>query len=309
MSLLNFQQEFKNEDDCWQWILKTRWPNGFICPRCNHTKGAFIKERKKYECYKCHYQVSVTAGTIFHRTRTPLLKWFWLIYRMATSKTGVSILEMKRQLEINDYKTIWAMAHKIRKAMADRDAKYKLAGFVEVDESFFGYSMEGKRGRGSSGKETVIVAVSVWKDKDGKEKPGFAHAFWVEDASADSIENALKKMGIPENEHKSLIEKLRTDGWRSYQTVVNGMKIFHEKVIFDSPKSALSLLPWTHRLIRNAKSVFDGPHRGVSAKHLQKYLSEVCYIFNRRFWYKQSFHRLLKACVSTNTVTRNELMR
>lgn len=191
MSLLNFQQEFKNEDDCWQWLLKTRWPNGFICPRCNHTKGAFIKERRKYECYKCHYQVSVTAGTIFHRTRTPLLKWFWLIYRMATSKTGVSILEMKRQLEINDYKTIWAMAHKIRKAMADRDATYKLAGFVEVDESFFGYCREGKRGRGSSGKETVIVAVSVWKDKDGKEKPGFAHAFWVKRSQLTNFQKLL----------------------------------------------------------------------------------------------------------------------
>ena len=91
-----------------------------------------------------------------------------LIFRMATSKTGVSINEMARELEINDYKTAWTMAHKIRKAMADRDSQYKLAGLVEMDESFFGPSFSGKRGRGAEKKELVIVAVSIWKNKAGR---------------------------------------------------------------------------------------------------------------------------------------------
>ena len=82
----------------------------------------------------------------------------------------------------------------------------------------------------------------------------------------------------------------------------------HHRVILSDPKDSMKLLPWTHQLIANAKSVFGGPHRGVSTKHLQSYLSEVCYRFNRRFWYRQAFHRLLMACVSTTTVTRNELM-
>ena len=86
------------------------------------------------------------------------MKWFMLIYRMATSKKGVSINAMKRKLEINDYKTVWAMAHKIRKAMSDRDAKYTLSGLVEVDESFFGLKSEGKRGRGAENNELVIIA-------------------------------------------------------------------------------------------------------------------------------------------------------
>ena len=110
MDLLLFQEQFKNEKDCHQRML--------------------------YKCMKCGKQISITAGTIFHKTKTPLLKWFWLIFRMATSKTGVSIAEMQRELGIKDYKTIWTMAHKIRKAMADRDAQYKLAGLVELDESF-----------------------------------------------------------------------------------------------------------------------------------------------------------------------------
>ena len=96
--------------------------------------------------------VSLTSGTVFHKTRTPLLKWFMLIFRMATSKTGVSINEMARELEIKDYKTVWTMSHKVRKAMADRDAQYTLAGLVEIDESFFGPSFSGKRGRGTEKK-------------------------------------------------------------------------------------------------------------------------------------------------------------
>ena len=84
--------------------------------------------------------------------------------------------------------------------------------------------------------------------------------------------------------------------------------MMHYGVVLKDPKDSMKLLPWTHRVIANAKSVFAGPHRGVSAKHLQRYLSEVCYRFNRRFWQRKAFHRLLRACVSTTTVTRNELL-
>ena len=223
MNLLLFQEEFKTEEDCYKWLFQTRWPNGFQCPRCNGSKYTFITTRRKYECIQCHYQVSLTAGTIFHKTKTPLLKWFWLIYRMATSKTGVSIAEMRRELEINDYKTIWVMAHKIRKAMADRDANYKLAGLVEIDESFFGPSTPGNRGRGAEKKETVVVAVSAWKDEKGKERPGFAHAFVVDNASADTIDSILKRLGVPEDESRPLINKIRSDGWRSYIASAKGL--------------------------------------------------------------------------------------
>ena len=168
---------------------------------------------------------------------------------MATSKTGVSINEMARELEIKDYKTVWTMSHKVRKAMADRDAQYTLAGLVEIDESFFGPSFSGKRGRGTE-KKLVIVAVSVWKDNKG---------------------------------------------------------IIHNRAILRDPKDSMKLLPWTHKVIANAKAVFEGPQRGVSKKHLQSYLLEVCYRFNKRFRGREVFHRLLFACASTKTITRDEL--
>jgi len=308
MNLLLFQEEFKTSEDCRRWLFNTRWPNGFKCPNCGHEKYLHISTRNLYKCQKCKYQTSVTAGTIFHKTKTPLLKWFWLIFRMATSKTGVSIAEMQRELGIKDYKTIWVMAHKIRKAMADRDAMYKLAGLVEIDESFYGPSTSKKRGRGAENKAKLIIAVSVWKDQDGNEKPGFAHAFVADDASAETIGSILRRIGVPDEEIAPIINAIRTDGWRSYQKISKEFGLVHHRVILTDPKDTMKLLPWTHKLIANAKAVFQGPHRGISTKHLQRYLSEVCYRFNRRFWNHQAFHRLLTACVSTNTITRNELM-
>ena len=165
-----------------------------------------------------------------------------------------------------------------------------------------------KRGRGAENKAKLIIAVSVWKDKDGNEKPGFAHAFVANDASAETIGSILKRLGVPDDEITPLINAIRTDGWQSYKAVAKDFGFVLHRVILSDPKDSMKLLPWTHKLIANAKSVFQGPHRGISTKHLQRYLSEVCYRFNRRFWYRQSFHRLLLACVSTTTITRDELM-
>lgn len=309
MSWLIFHEEFKKEEDCYAWLFKTRWSNGFVCPKCEGENYWIISTQQRlYKCKSCRKRVSLTSGTIFHKTRTSLLKWFMLIFRMATSKTGVSINEMARELEIKDYKTVWAMAHKVRRAMAARDARYSLAGLVEIDESFFGPSFSGKRGRGAEKKELVIVAVSIYKDNIGKERPGFAHAFVAKNADAVTIENILKRLDVSKEEIEPLINSIRSDGWRSYQTVSKKLGIVHNRAVLRDPKDSMKLLPWTHKIIANAKSVFAGPHRGVSKKHLQSYLSEVCYRFNRRFWGREVFHRLLFACSSTNTITRDNLM-
>ena len=309
MSWLIFQEEFQSEEDCYKWLVKTRWPKGFVCSQCGGEKYWLISTQQRlYKWRSCRYRISLTSGTIFHKTRTPLLKWFMLIYRMATSKTGVSINEMSRELEIKDYKTVWAMAHKVRKAMADRDSQYALAGLVEIDESFFGPSFSGKRGRGAEKKELVIVAVSIFKDKDGKEHPGFVHAFIAENADSETIEGILKRLDVSSEEIEPLINAIRTDGWRSYQTVTKKLGIVHDRAVLSDPKDSMKLLPWTHKIIANAKAVFAGPHRGVSKKHLHSYLSEVCYRFNRRFWGREVFHRLLFACASTSTITRDALM-
>ena len=216
------------------------------------------------------------------------------MYRMAMDKVGVSIREMQRLLDITDYKTAWLMSHKIRKAMADRDSRYDLAGLVELDDSFFGPSGH-TRGRGSENKTTVLCAVSLYRDRKGKERPGFAHMAVVDDASAKSIESFLKRLGSgPDTpEGKALLKTIKSDGWRSYGKAAKNRGLEHYKIVLREPKDAGRLLPWIHRLISNAKAVIRGPHRGVSGKHLQSYLSEICYRFNRRFWEMELFDRLV----------------
>ena len=309
ISLLEFQNKFNSDEKCLEYLFKVRWSNGFHCPRCNHDRFYLVNARGLYKCRICCYQVSVTAGTTFHRTKVSMQKWFWLIYRMATSKTGVSIAEMGRELMIPDYKTIWVMGHKVRQAMGQRDARYHLAGLVELDESFFGpKSRDAKRGRGSETKTPVLIAVSIYKDGNGVEKPGFAHAQVVTDASADVIGSVLDRFGVDNKDKKMLIEKIRSDGWRSYGKVAKDKDIEHHRVILMNPKMASHLLPWTHRFISNVKAVLKGPHRGVSAKHLQRYLFEACYRFNRRYWNHQMFDRLLFACTVGKSITRDELL-
>jgi hypothetical protein len=229
---------------------------------------------------------------------------------MAMAKVGVSISEMQRILEIRDYKTAWLMAHKVRKAMADRDAGYSLAGLVEMDESFFG-PKGSKKGRGSERKSTVLCAVSLYRDRKGEERPGFAHMRVVDNASAKTIENFLERLGYGHmnQERKNLLKAIRTDGWRSYGKAIKGQNLSHYKVVLQDPKAAGRLLPWVHRVISNAKAVIRGSHRGVSEKHLQSYLSEICYRFNRRFWERELFDRLIKACVSTETMTYSQLVK
>jgi len=308
-SLLKFQQEFSTDEGCAEHLRKMRWPTGFKCPTCGNREAWFIRTRNILDCKACRAKVSLTAGTIFHKTRTPLIKWYWLIYHMAMDKVGVSIAEMQRILEIRDYKTAWIMAHKVRKAMADRDSKYNLAGLIELDESFFG-PKGAKRGRGSERKTTVLCAVSLYQNRNGEEKPGFAHMQVVENAAAETIADFLERLGcgVKTPNGNQLMKAIRSDGWRSYSKVAKDKGITHYKVVLRDAKSAGKLLPWVHRLISNAKSVIRGPHRGVSEKHLQSYLSEVCYRFNRRFWEKELFDRLVLACVSTETITYKELI-
>lgn len=308
-SLIEYQKEFSTEKECIKHLQKMRWPDGFKCSRCGHDEAWFIRTRNILDCKQCRAKISLTAGTIFHKTRTPLIKWYWLIYHMAMDKTGISISEMQRLLEINDYKTAWLMAHKVRKAMTDRDARYSLAGLVEIDDSFFG-PKGSKRGRGSERKSTVLCAVSLYRDKTGKEWPGFAHMKVVDNASAESIKDFLERLGcgITMEERQELMEAIRSDGWRSYGKATTDKDLAHLKVVLRDPKAAGKLLPWAHRVISNAKAVIHGSHRGVSGKHLQSYLSEICYRFNRRFWEKELFDRLVQACLSTETITYTQLI-
>ena len=295
MGMLEFMERFGEEEKCREYLYEMRWPDGFVCPKCGAKDEAYqIKSRNQYQCRHCTHQASVTAGTIMDRTRTPLTKWFLAIYLMGQDKRGCSALKIKRDLKIA-YDTAWTMTHKIRKAMGERDSMYLLSGIVEMDDSFFGGTHAGsKRGRGTD-KTPVVFSLSL----DDKGRPGYLHAQVVESVDGDSISQAAKEQIEPGT-------LIRSDGLSPYnQLSQKGFR--HQSEVFDHEGNP-DHLKWMHIVISNAKAFIAGTYHGLSDTHLQLFLDEFCFRFNRRKWHDQLFARLLAACANTGKFTRNQLI-
>ena len=156
--LLGWQKRYGTEEACAQALAQQRWPEGFRCPRCGHDRGYAITTRHICECAQCHYQASLTAGTLFHSTNLPLVKWFWAIYLAVSDKGGISALRLSKQIGVS-WLTASRMLRKIRIAMGHRDSLYRLHDLIEIDDAFVGGRRSGKRGRGAEGKSPVLVAV------------------------------------------------------------------------------------------------------------------------------------------------------
>ena len=293
ISLLEFQKRYQTEEDCERRLFELRWPQGFICPGCGHQECYFVSKRKLYQCKKCRRQTSLTAGTVMRGTRTSLLLWFWAIYLVSADKRGLSALALSKKLGLSYWKA-WTMLQKIRCAMRDRDSQYQLAGIIEIDDSFFGGPREGgdKRGRGSS-KTAVIVEAST-----NGEGIGYAKMTVVDNIDGATI-GALVKADIREN------QILKTDGFPAYNVVgKSGHK--HQRELVKG-KKAHEVMKWTHILISNAKAFILGTFHGIGNKHLQAYLDEFCYRFNRRNWEPQLFDRLVTACANSPGICFAEL--
>lgn len=295
MSILEFMKRFATEEKCREYLYQIRWSEGYVCPKCGVQDAPYqIKARNKLQCRHCTHQTSVTAGTIMEKSRTPLTKWFLAIYLMGQDKRGCSALKLKRELGIA-YDTAWTISHKIRKAMGERDSLYMLSGTVEADDSFFGAAHEGsKRGRGTD-KTPVVFGLSL----DEKGRPGYLRAQVCTGVDGDVLAEFAKNCIEPGT-------LIRSDGLPAYKRL--GKEGFlHEAEVFDHKRNP-EHLKWLHTLISNVKSFIAGTYHGLDDIHLQAFLDEFCYRFNRRHWIDQLFARTLKACSSANPFTRYALI-
>jgi transposase-like protein len=263
--------------------------------------------RQVHECSLCSYQCSVTAGTIFHKTRTPLSSWFWAIYRMSHDKKGISAMQLAKEIGIS-YPTAWLMLHKIRKAMSDRDQGYRLSGLVEVDEGYVGGEEHGKgrRGRGTRGVRTKsVVAVAVERrgvGKPGKKPvPGFAALEVIPDAATETLERFLADKVKPGSH-------ILSDGWHGYRRLKQRGFEHTATAISKQDEPAHSLFPWVHITLSNLKRFLLGTHHKVERKHLKHYVAEFNYRLNRRTMEPDLMTRLLRACISTQTITYKQLV-
>jgi transposase-like protein len=294
MTFTKFQEKFDSETACNDHLFQLKWASGFCCPKCKHNEYSKITTRTLplYQCKQCSHQTTVIVGTIFEKTHTPLRKWFAVIYWEAQDKRGTSATFVARELEVS-YPTAWLMLHKIRKAMADRDAQYMLSGLVEIDDFYIGAPTEnGKRGRGTD-KNQVLVALS----KNQKGHPLFVKMQVIEDMKKETVEEFVTK----NIEFKSM---LIADGHRTFPTLKDNYTIEAKKF---NAKEDPDHLKWIHTIISNLKSFVLGTFHGLDSRHLQQYLDEFCYRFNRRKFIGQGFNRLLDSCLSTGTITYTEL--
>ena len=299
MDLITFQRKFGTEKACQKRLFSMKWPEGYRCPRCGCTTNYNVESRGLYQCTVCKHQASLTAGTVMHKTRTPLVKWFWAIYLLSTDKRGHSALALSRKLDIG-IKCAWTMQHKIRAAMGARDAEYQLAGLIQVDDAFFnGGAGKGgdKRGRGTS-KIPVLVMAATRNDAIT-----FAKMEILERVDAGHIQNVIDRHVRPK-------QSIKSDGLPVFNVVRDMGHTHYPEVVY--PKRGTpnyDALKWVNILVSNAKAFILGTYHGVMKKHLQRYLDEFCYRFNRRAWADQGFDRLLLACANAETVTYAELRK
>lgn len=278
---IDFERAFNTEEACAEYLIRIRWHEGYKCPRCNHNH-AWLTKNKLYKCSSCGFKTSITAGTIFQDTRKPLQLWFRAMWYVVGQKNGISAKGVQRILGFTRYETVWLWMHKLRRAMV-RPGRDKLSGLVEVDEVFIGGVHKGKRGRGSEGKTLVLIAV-----EDKGKHIGRIRLNQIKDASSSSIMVAIR-------ESIDTGSTIRTDGWRSYSSLAR--EKYNHIVARKTESVGDNLLPLVNRVSSLLKRWLGGTHQGaVEFKHLDYYLDEYTFRFNRRTSKKRGklFYRLMQ---------------
>jgi len=295
-TLMELESEFSTEEACRQYLVGLRWPTGYRCPRC-HGQKAWEDSAGLFRCAACDYKTSVTAGTIFERTRKPLVIWFRAIWWVTSQKNGASAKGVQRVLGLGSYETAWTWLHKLRRAMV-RPGRDRLSGCVDVDETYVGGVWKGRRGRGTEGKTLVIIAAE--QDGDGIGRIRLAQ---VPDQSGQNFEKAVSASVEPGS-------MVRTDGLKSY----SGLKHlgYRHEVVRKTAALGDNLLPRCHRVASLLKRWLLGTHQGaVSNEHLDYYLDEYTFRFNRRTstYRGMLFYRLLQQAMATEPTTYRGIVR
>jgi len=293
-TIIEFREWFATEQECRDYLVKLRWPQGFVCPCCKHAASWKMK-RGLFWCRNCACQASATAGTLFHDTRKPLRLWFEAMWYVTNQKHGVSALGLQRVLGLGSYHTAWNWLHKLRRAMV-RPGRDRLSGVVEVDEIFIGGKRPGKRGRGSAGKTLVVVAVQKAQKAIGR-----IRLCRVADASGNSLEPAVWKMVEPGS-------AVHTDAWRGYNGLTE-LGYSHE-IVRKNPDLGDNLLPSVNLVVSLLKRWLLGTHQGaVEPSHLEYYLDEYTFRFNRRHSKSRGllFYRLITQAMDLGPVPETAL--
>lgn len=275
MSLPEFLQCFGTEAACGEAVRRARWPDGFVCPRCGGSNHCIIVGvgRSLFQCHACHRQTSLTAGTLFDSTKLPLTRWFLAIYLISQAKTGLSALELKRDIGVS-YPTAWLMHHKIMTAMAAREAQHRLSGDVQVDDAYLGGERAGgKPGRGSENKVPIVAAVSLTEEGH----PRFAKISPVPAFTSQAIATWARA-------NLAVGASVLSDGLGCFAAVTDAGCTHTVEVVGQRKPRDLPQFKWVNTVLGNLKTMISGAYKAFGyAKYADRYLGAFAYRFNRRF--------------------------
>lgn len=311
-SIRDFQKLFPDDAACAAYLEKAQWPNGFICRHCSHNNEPFRLTTRPgiLTCRSCRRQSGLLKGTAMERSHTPLSIWFWAAYLITSQTPGMSAVQFQRQLGLSRYETAFAILHKLRAAMVRPDHD-RIGGlpdtYVEVDETLIGGRTRGE-GRGIHHKTLVSCAVEV-KRREAEDRSssrrdgryaGRIRLAVVPDRSDDSLTGFVRSAVVP----GALIV---TDNWNGYVGLQKAEYQHRPIAICGEPEIADEFLPMVHLVFSNLKTWLNGIYHGVSEKHLQGYLNEFTFRFNRRFYPMNAFRSLLGIASTATSPTYEAL--
>lgn len=260
---IKFNQRFKDDNDCLEYLAEVKWLNGYNCKRCNNDKFGTGKNSNNRRCTKCRYDESPTVGTMFEKLKFSILIAFHIVFKISTKKKGMSSIELSNEFELRQM-TCWAFKQKLQQVMKS-SLKSPLTGIVHVDEFVIGSPEEGKKGRSKGLKKLIVLAVEIVEDGVGR-----AYAEVIEHSSAIELGGFLKKYVSSEAE-------VISDKWKGYTPLKKEFKNL-KQVASEDGKNFKEL----HIHIMNIKGWLRGIHHHCSKDRMQNYLDEYHFRYNRR---------------------------
>ena len=290
LGLAEFYAHYGREEQCHAALIKMRWPEGFVCPKCGGRKHSYAKARRIFQCSACRAQTSVKAGTLFHKSRTPLIKWFLAIYLLTQSKNDIAALELARQLGVK-WDTAWLIKQKLMETMRLRNRNYKLKGDVQLDDAYLGGEKPGKRGRGAANKIPFVIAVQTREDK-----PIYTQLRCV----AGFTNSEIKAYAAASIEAGSPVA---TDGLACFAALTSAGMV-HRPIVTGGGRPDEAEFKWVNTGLGNIKCAIAGTCRAVRPRHAARYLAAYEYRFNRRFELDKMVERLATVAAKTTPQPR-----
>jgi len=299
MTIYEFNERFPDEHTCRMDMKVRREKEGLSCRKCGSRSLNFLESRYEWHCNNCKFRTTIKSGTVMHDSKLPVRVWYQCMMLMMMTKKAISAHEMRRQLGMKNYRPVWEMMHKIRRAMGQRDDRYGLEGMIEFDEAHFSVPVKKgtklKRGKGSQRKSSVAVMAESTPLEDPQTGKKSSHCRY------------FKMKVLPKQESEDINQVVEND-------VTNQAIVFSDKAKnfvdiakfveahvteYSEEHTRTKGLQWVHIAISNAKRMFLGIYHWFHGSRLQNYLDEFCYKLNRRYFGNRKFERLATAVASS----------